>query len=59
MGCTCQGCGRKFLVDVLVPDDLWLRIGMRAQGGLLCGRCICDRIEALGEYGALSLSEVP
>lgn len=57
-GCTCHDCGRLFLVDVLVPDSLWLRIGMPVEGGLLCGRCIADRIEALEEYGALSLSEV-
>lgn len=26
MSCQCQDCGRKYTVDLLVPDDLWNRI---------------------------------
>lgn len=57
-GCTCQACGQKYRVDILVPDELWERIkpAEKAQGaGLLCGRCIFARIEGLGEFGALLL----
>lgn len=57
-GCKCQGCGRRYRVDLLVPDALWRRIGPPREapdGGLLCGRCIVDRIEALGEFAAFYL----
>lgn len=54
-GCLCYGCDRRYRVDVMVPDDLWERIKppLAARGGgLLCGRCIFDRIEALGEFAS-------
>lgn len=60
-GCTCQGCGAKFRVDVRVPDTLWARIkpeGKPEGAGLLCSVCIFARIEGLGEFGALCLFEV-
>lgn len=49
-GCTCQHCGRVYRVDFIVPDDMWEHIrpsGSDVGGGMLCGRCISDRIEAL------------
>lgn len=55
-GCRCQGCGQYYRVDLNVPDDLWSRIrpeGKAPGAGMLCGRCIMDRVEALGEFGAL------
>lgn len=55
-GCRCQSCGQYYRVDINVPDDLWDRIrpGGKAEGaGMLCGRCIMNRVEALGEFGAL------
>lgn len=57
-GCTCHGCGRKYLVDFLVPDELWQRLGMPAESGLLCGSCIANRIEALGDYDAFALERL-
>jgi len=52
MACTCQICGRKYKVDLNIPDELWKRIKMPGIN-LLCGSCIMSRIEALGEYDAL------
>lgn len=57
-GCLCQGCGQRYRVDVLVPDELWERIrptGKPEGAGLLCGRCIFGRIEQLGQFSALHL----
>lgn len=56
-GCRCH-CGRRFKVDIVVPDALWDRIrpqGKRGGAGLLCGECIAARIEALGEFEAYRL----
>jgi hypothetical protein len=41
-----------------VPDVTWEKIkpAGKAQGaGLICGACIMNRIEAIGEYGAVML----
>lgn len=46
-GCTCQGCGKKYTLDVIVPDSVWERIKPpeKPEGaGLLCGQCIADRL---------------
>lgn len=58
VGCRCHGCGLRYLVDMNVPDDLWVRIGMPSPGGLLCGRCIVDRLEQFGEFDAWALVRV-
>ena len=61
-GCICQGCGRKYKVDLLIPDDLWDQIipkEKRSGGGMLCGRCIMDKIEALGEFNAFRMELIP
>jgi hypothetical protein len=57
-GCTCHGCGVRYKVDFLVPDGLWCAIGMTGPGGLLCGRCIVGKIEALGEFAAFTVRPV-
>lgn len=60
-GCLCHGCGRRYKVDFLVPDDLWDRIrpaGSSGEGGLLCGPCVAERVEALGEFGAWRMERV-
>ena len=57
-GCRCHACGIRYRVDFNVPDALWTRIGMPTPGGLLCGRCIADRIESLGEFGAYQLVDL-
>lgn len=48
-GCTCQGCGNKYITDVLIPDELWERIkpiGKPEGAGLLCPQCIVQRLQA-------------
>ena len=61
--CTCHGCGRKFRVDVNIPDELWREIRPDPRrppaAGLLCGPCIMERIEAMGQYGAYDLTPTP
>jgi len=55
-GCTCQVCGRKYRVDLLVSDELWERIkpaGKAEGAGLMCGICIMDAVERLGEFGVI------
>lgn len=62
MACSCQGCGKNYRVDVLVPDALWRVITPRPEtitGGLLCGTCIVTRIETLGDYAAFNLIPTP
>lgn len=57
-GCRCHGCGRRYRVDVAVPDALWERIrpaGSTGGGGLLCGPCILARVEALGGFASYRL----
>ena len=59
--CTCQSCGRKYQVDLLIPDNLWERIkphGKPEGGGLLCPECIGGRLEMLGGYWAFKLEAV-
>lgn len=47
LGCPCQRCGTRFKVDVNVSDDLWDKI--RGEKNLLCGPCIIEAIEPMGE----------
>ncbi len=57
-GCICQSCGEEFREDVGIPDDLWDRIrpeGKPPGAGLLCGRCIGERI---AEENARLLSRI-
>lgn len=61
-GCKCQCCGRRYRVDLLVPEDLWKKITIRPDdlaAGLLCGRCIMSRIEDLGEFDAFEMRRLP
>jgi hypothetical protein len=46
----CQGCGKEFRIDIMVPDELWDRLKPpeRKDGsGMLCGSCILTRMEGL------------
>ncbi len=62
-GCLCHGCGRRYLVDLLVPDELWDKIrpdpSRGAAAGLLCPRCIGARLESLGQPAAFTLARTP
>lgn len=55
-GCTCQKCGRKYKVDFIIPDDLWLKISpKKSEAGLLCGICIAEAIENFNEHNAFKV----
>jgi glycyl-tRNA synthetase (class II) len=56
--CTCQECGSKYKVDLLIPDELWERIkpeGKSEGAGLLCGSCIMKKLEEILDYSAFYL----
>ena len=58
MSCTCQSCGRKYKVDLLVPNRIWEKIrpeGKPKRGGLLCGICIIERVEVLNKCTYLKI----
>jgi len=47
-GTLCQGCGRIYVMDLIVPDDLWesVKPPQKPKGaGLLCPQCIVSRLE--------------
>ena len=58
-GCKCQICGQRYKVDIIVPDKIWYKIidKDKEKGGLLCGRCIIDKLEQLG-YSAFRLIQI-
>ena len=50
MSCKCQMCGKYYIVDFLVSDDLWKKISPKKNdSGLLCGKCIITKIEELNK----------
>jgi len=60
MACTCQMCGSQYKVDFIVSDELWEKIKPEVKkkgSGLLCGKCIVERIESLGKYDAYTLTK--
>lgn len=59
--CTCQGCGNKYKLDLLIPDQLWEQIkpiGKPKGAGLLCPTCIVTRIENTFGYEAMTVNFV-
>ena len=58
MSCKCQVCGKQYKIDIHVSDEVWEIIkpeGKPKGAGLLCGSCIVQRLEALGNYDSLML----
>jgi len=58
MSCICQICGNKYKSDVIISNLIWEKIktnGKLKGAGLICGRCIFDRIENLNEYSSFEL----
>ena len=56
-GCLCQGCGRRYKVDLIIPDEVWEKICPNKNGGgMLCGICIMKKIEDLDEFEVLNTS---
>ena len=61
MSCICQQCGKKYKVDLLIPNSLWEKVkpsGKEKGAGLLCSSCIMKRVEGLNIYGILEISRV-
>lgn len=61
MSCKCQACGNRYKVDVAIPKEIWsvIKPEQKSEGaGLLCGRCIFDRIEKMGNYNAFNLIQL-
>ena len=61
MSCQCQGCGRNYKTDLLIPDNLWEKIkpkGSLIGADLLCGACIMERIEYLSGYSVWRLEKI-
>jgi len=60
IGCTCHECGRKFCVDIIVPDETWDKIkpdGSKNGGGLLCPTCIMKKLEELNQFNYWYMSK--
>lgn len=59
-GC-CLDCGRKYgneygFPDLVVPDDVWLKISPTGdEGGLLCPSCMCRRAVDAGLENILAV----
>jgi len=56
--CKCQGCGKEYSVDIIVPDSLWEIIKppkKHTGAGLLCGECMMKRIENISNYDHFNL----
>jgi len=61
MSCKCQNCEKHFKVDLLIPNKLWEKIKPVSKpcgGGLLCGKCIMDKIENMGDYNSFEIIEI-
>ena len=61
MSCKCQQCGKQYRIDLDVPDHIWEKIkpsGGPIGGGLLCGSCIMNKLEAFGKYRAIRIDEL-
>ena len=59
--CTCQACGIKYTIDIIIPDELWERIKPKDKevgAGLLCGSCIMKRLENILGYSAYNLIKI-
>jgi len=58
MSSTCKSCGTKYKVDLIIPDNMWSQISPRTgESGLICGSCIMEALEDLGEYASYHLVE--
>ena len=60
MSCKCQSCGGQYKIDISVPNKIWEKIKPQEKevgAGLLCARCIFQRIETIGEYNHFNLTE--
>lgn len=42
VGCVCHRCGRRYRVDLLLPDALWAAL---APFEMQCGWCMVEQLE--------------
>ena len=62
-GCVCQICGRIYRIDFIIPDDVWKTINPKqSENGLLCGRCITDKMETMykkcDKFGCYNVTKI-
>ena len=57
MSCICQKCGIEYKMDLIIPDELWIKItpSKDEEGGLLCPSCIVKEIEKIESYSMYTL----
>ena len=61
MSCKCQNCNQQYKVDIIIPDDLWKQIKPKDgydDTGMLCGKCITQKLEDLNIYSAFELKRL-
>ena len=47
MSCQCQECKDMFIIDIIVPNEIWEKIkpiNSSKDGGLLCPSCIGQKL---------------
>jgi len=60
MSCKCMECGRQYMIDFNLPDELWNYITPEFNdgAGLLCPTCITKRLESTyAGYGVFNLTK--
>ena len=60
MACKCQKCGKKYKMDLIIPDEIWEKItpSKNKESGLLCPVCIVIKLEKLYGYSMFRLSKM-
>lgn len=55
IGCKCSNCLNLFKIDLMIPDELWEKI--KPPRGILCGKCIMEKIERISDFDYWFLSK--
>lgn len=64
-GCLCSGCGKRYKVDLMLPDDTWKAIETLYPNHWvvadvhLCPMCIATRLERLGRFDSFTMTRTP
>ncbi len=61
MACKCQECEELYTVDLIIDNELWEKIkplGKPSGAGLLCGKCIMEKIEIVSTYEGYKLIKI-
>ena len=61
MSCKCQKCGKKYKMDLMISNKLWIEINplKNKSSGLLCPTCIITKLEKTLGYSSFILIETP